>query len=80
MARQTTLQNWARAEFGDDAPTINTLTRWAREGWITPLPTKIGRTWFVIPQAQYRPPSQNHSEPAAKAIRSGNRLINRIPQ
>ena len=79
MPRQTTLENWARAEFGDDAPSINTLTRWAREGLIVPLPQKIGRTWFVSPQAQYRPLTRPATLDRNTAPRTGNRLIDRIP-
>ncbi len=48
------LETWAKAEYGDKAQHINTLRRWAREGLILPLPTKVGKTWFVAPTAKYR--------------------------
>lgn len=44
---------WARIVFGEHAPHANTLLRWVREGRIQPQPRKVGRKWFVKPDAGY---------------------------
>lgn len=49
----TTLEDWASHKYGDKAPSIFTLRRWARDGKIYPQPEKHGRTYFVAPNAQY---------------------------
>lgn len=54
-----TLEQWAKAKFGDNAPCIQTLRRWARNGNIHPKPKKVGREFLVQPEAQYI----NHNEP-----------------
>jgi predicted site-specific integrase-resolvase len=51
--RLLSLPDWAKREYGDKAPHIGTLRRWANEGRITPQPTKSGKTWFVVPTAKY---------------------------
>lgn len=48
-----TLQRWAAAQYGEDAPHIKTLRRWVREGKIYPAPRKDGRTYFVEQTARY---------------------------
>jgi hypothetical protein len=53
MPQNLTLPVWAKNKFGDDSPHIVTLRRWVREGRIYPLPKKIGKTWFVVPNAEY---------------------------
>lgn len=50
---KTTLQKWAAAHYGDNAPHIKTLRRWVREGKIFPAPRKDGRTYFVEHNARY---------------------------
>lgn len=47
------LETWAAAKFGEHAPSIGTLRRWARDGKIYPTPRKIGRDWMVSPRADY---------------------------
>lgn len=51
--RLLTLENWARAEYGDAAPSITTLRRWVREERILPVPEKHGRTYYLLPHARY---------------------------
>lgn len=51
--RRIALQTWARLTYGDDAPSVKTLRRWAREGKIWPQPVKHGRSYFVDPSAEY---------------------------
>lgn len=48
-----TLEEWARARYGERPPFIGTLRRWVREGKIYPLPQKQGRAYFVIETAEY---------------------------
>jgi hypothetical protein len=48
------LQDWAHLTFGDKPPHVNTLRNWVNNGRIHPEPKKIGRAWFVKPDAQYR--------------------------
>ena len=47
------LDAWAQATYGDHAPSIHTLRRWARDGHIFPAPEKHGRSYFVAPEARY---------------------------
>ncbi|GAA0715182.1 excisionase [Dokdonella soli] len=48
-----TLEKWAERLYGDAAPSIGTLRRWARDARIHPRPYKHGRTYFVEPDATY---------------------------
>jgi len=48
-----TLEDWARAKYGERAPFIGTLRRWARDGKIFPMPKKHGRSYFVEEHAEY---------------------------
>jgi hypothetical protein len=52
-AREITLEEWASEKFGERAPHIGTLRRWARDGKIYPAPRKVGRDWLVRPHADY---------------------------
>lgn len=45
------LPTWAARHF-DPPPAARTLERWARYGRIQPQPVKIGRCWWVIPEAK----------------------------
>jgi hypothetical protein len=79
-ARLITLERWAELTYGDAAPHVNTLRRWAREVRIYPAPEKHGRTYYVRPEARY---VEFKSEPEAPAEHSaprapGRRLIDRI--
>lgn len=47
------LEKWAEQQYGEDAPSIYTLRRWARDGKIRPVPRKHGRTYFVQADASY---------------------------
>lgn len=51
--RYVPLRIWAQAMFGEYAPHKNTLIRWVHDGHISPMPRKIGRTWFVKVDADY---------------------------
>lgn len=43
--------------FGEYAPHRNTLHNWRRSARIYPLPIKVGRTYFVSPDAEYIDPN-----------------------
>lgn len=44
---------WAEMMFGEHAPHKNTLRNWINSGRIHPRPRKIGRSWYVQPDAEY---------------------------
>ncbi|WP_244141814.1 excisionase [Burkholderia gladioli] len=50
------LHVWAGQTFGEYAPHANTLRRWVRNGKILPVPIKVGRSYFVRPEAEYFDP------------------------
>ncbi|TCG04624.1 hypothetical protein BZM27_39655 [Paraburkholderia steynii] len=51
------LEVWAKEMFGEYAPHRNTLHNWRRNARIYPLPIKVGRMYFVSPDAQYIDPN-----------------------
>lgn len=51
-----TLQEWAAREYAK-VPHRNTLQRWARDGWIFPIPEKHGRTYMVESHARFVGPN-----------------------
>jgi hypothetical protein len=55
--KEIPLDAWASARFGEHAPTIGTLRRWARQARILPVPRKYGRTYYVAENARYIDPS-----------------------
>lgn len=48
-----TLEKWALATYGENAPHIKTLRRWCCEGKIFPIPQKHGRSYFLQETARY---------------------------
>jgi len=52
MARKITLTAWAEQEF-DPPPAERTLRLWVREGRIHPPPIKVGRSYYVDPEAKH---------------------------
>lgn len=48
------LIDWASITFGEKKPHINTLRRWVNDGLISPRPQKIGKAWYVKPNAEYK--------------------------
>jgi len=57
-AKLITLQQWAKNTYGEAAPCMNTLRKWARSNKITPPAEKHGRTYFVDPEASYSQPGK----------------------
>lgn len=52
MPRKITLTAWAAQEF-DPPPAERTLRLWVKEGRILPAPIKVGRTYYVVPDAKH---------------------------
>jgi hypothetical protein len=48
------IMDWAKALFPTKTPHVNTLRNWVNGGFISPRPQKIGRGWFVTPDAEYK--------------------------
>jgi hypothetical protein len=48
-----TLRKWAESRY-NPVPHDKTLQRWARDVLIIPPPEKVGRTYYVEPNAEYR--------------------------
>lgn len=55
MKKKITLMAWAAAHY-DPPPGRETLRRWARDCRIFPFPKKVGRTYYVDPDARYIDP------------------------
>jgi len=47
-----TLDAWARKKY-EPPPHKKTLQRWARDCWIYPIPEKVGRSYYVDPEARF---------------------------
>lgn len=75
-----TLEAWAATQFGDAAPHLNTLRRWARGKRIEPAPVKHGRTYFVAPHAVYvhAAPAGNDDSTSLPLGSRRVRLVDRI--
>lgn len=52
MRPKVTLEQWAAAKY-NPPPSLYTLRKWARDCWIYPLPEKVGRTYYVDPDARF---------------------------
>lgn len=53
MSKLVSLEQWAKATYGDSSPCIDTLRRWCREGRIHPQPEKHGKAYYLDPEARY---------------------------
>lgn len=51
------LEEWGKAHF-DPPPSLWTLRAMARAGKIQPRPVKVGKAYYVQPEAQVVDPSQ----------------------
>jgi hypothetical protein len=48
--KKITLQAWAAARY-DPPPGPRTVQRWARLGELSPAPVKVGRCYYINPNA-----------------------------
>ncbi|MDF3837092.1 excisionase [Cupriavidus basilensis] len=53
MPQLISLEAWAERVFGSAKPHRNTLRNWRKNGRISPMPVKCGKTYFVEPTAIY---------------------------
>ncbi len=53
MSRLIKLETWAKDQYGDDAPSLITLRRWARNGNLFPAAEQHGKCWYVTPGTKY---------------------------
>jgi hypothetical protein len=53
MSQKITLDEWAKRKYSPP-PNVDTLRRWARDMKIFPFPQKVGRTYYVDPNAEYK--------------------------
>ncbi len=74
-AKLMPLEAWGAATYGESAPHINTLRRWARDAHIYPKPIKHGRTYFVTPDARY---VDFNTMPGGKAPTTSSRLVAKL--
>lgn len=47
------LEEWAKRNYSPP-PNRDTLRRWARDLKIFPFPQKVGRAYYVEPEAKYK--------------------------
>lgn len=47
MSRLITLQDWAKEEFGDLAPSERVLKKYAQGKMMAPPAIKVGRYWMI---------------------------------
>ena len=50
-----TVEEWMAQHFSTP-PTLTTVWKWIRNGYISPQPVKCGRSWYLQPNAQYTEP------------------------
>ncbi|WP_196798358.1 excisionase [Burkholderia territorii] len=50
------LSVWAEEMFGEHMPHRHTLRNWVNNGKNRPVPIKVGRSYFVSPDARYVDP------------------------
>jgi len=53
MSRMVSLEDWAKDEFGDMAPGIATLHRYAKCKMMAPPAVKVGRKWMIDREARF---------------------------
>ncbi|KIU35531.1 excisionase [Atlantibacter hermannii] len=53
MSRMMSLIDWAKEEFGDQAPSERVLKKYAKGKMIAPPAVKVGRCWMVDREARY---------------------------
>ncbi|WP_337065153.1 excisionase [Rouxiella badensis] len=79
-----TLEEWCKKTYSSNYPTLQTLQRWARGGYIYPAPEKHGRAYRVREDAIYINPRtfslKNHTtrvKPLIEKIISETAKLNR---
>jgi hypothetical protein len=62
MAKKVPLLEWAKARY-NPAPPLSTLRRWAREGRIYPKAELVGKTYYVLENAERKGVPSPHTQP-----------------
>lgn len=55
--RLLSVDAWIEATYGAGAPSVKTVRRWIRGGYIVPAPEKHGRAYYVRSDARYIDPA-----------------------
>lgn len=55
--RLLSVEAWIEATYGAGAPSIKTVRRWIRGGYIVPAPEKHGRAYYMRSDARYIDPA-----------------------
>ncbi|ADP12322.1 excisionase [Erwinia sp. Ejp617] len=53
MARMVSLEDWAKDEFGDEAPSLRTLKVYAKGKMMAPPAVKVGKKWMIDREARF---------------------------
>lgn len=53
MSRMVSLLEWAKDEFGSEAPSERVLKKYAKGQMIVPPPMRVGRRWMVDREARF---------------------------
>ena len=53
MSRMVSLLEWAKDEFGSEAPSERVLKKYAKGQMIAPPPMRVGRRWMVDKEARF---------------------------
>ena len=53
MSRLITLEEWAKAEFGDYAPSERVLKKYAKGKMMIPPAIRVGRSWMIERNAHF---------------------------
>lgn len=53
MSRMVSLEDWARDEFGKEAPSLRTLKAYAKGKMMAPPAVKVGRKWMIDREARF---------------------------
>jgi len=84
-ARLIPLHQWAKITYGDSAPCMTTLRKWARGDKLDPPAEKHGREYFVTPDTRYAVEDKSAAAPEkvrrqhSNAVHeSATQLISRI--
>lgn len=73
MSRMISLIDWAKEEFGEQAPSERVLKKYAKGRMMAPPAVKVGRNWLVDREARYvgviaEPVVSTNSNPRLKRI------------
>lgn len=73
MSRMVSLLEWAKDEFGSEAPSERVLKKYAKGQMIAPPAMRVGRRWMVDREARFvgiiaEPQNPKNSNPRLRRI------------